>query len=269
LHPGFPKIGRAFADHPCIERRITTNLTTLSSEALEMLRGGSFRVCVSLDGHVASVHDAIRGRGAFDRTVANLRIVVGASVDVEVTHTLTSHNIDYFWEVVALCKQLGARRLNLHRVSLRGNAIANHELDVKATRWRTLTREIEQRSEEGDHKLLVRYEVGFATEEEFRALVARGEYRHHSEGSFYSTSGGHRVVIFPNGRLYVSSEAFGTNSHIGEIVNGRFIYNDSPDNELAISKSAGFSTSMINHRIAGDELYPRPLSVSYRRLARL
>jgi hypothetical protein len=113
--------------------------------------------------------------------------------------------------------------------------------------------------------LQLRYEVGFVTKPEFDQLIASGKYVHHSQSSYYSSSGGSRVVIFPDRRVYVSSEAFGTESHIGDFVDGRFKFNTAPTNELLASTHAEFSTTMINKEIVGDENYPIPLSVSFRK----
>jgi hypothetical protein len=55
-----------------------------------------------------------------------------------------------------------------------------------------------------------------------------------------------RVVIFPNQRVSVSFEAFGTNSHVGDFSSGKFIFNDSPTNELLVSRAEGYSTTSIN-----------------------
>lgn len=268
FHPNLTEIIAAVEAHSCRERRVTTNLTVLKDNILDSLKRSSFRICVSLEGHLPKLHDAIRGEGAFMKTTTNLREVLERDFDVEVTHTITSSNVDYFWEFVQYCKRIGLKRLNLHRISLRGNALANPQLDVSATRWRSLTTAIEaQAKSTGDLK--IRYEVGFATQAEYERLVQSGEYQHHTHSSFYSTGGGGRIVIFPDQRIYISSEAFGTNSHIGDISSGKFVFNDSPDNELIASQNPAYSTTNINQRVVGDQRYPIPLSVSYRKAVRI
>lgn len=269
VHPSCAEIVQRFGDHPCGERRMTTNLTMWSADILEAVKAARFRLCVSVDGHDAPTHDRVRGAGAFDKTVSNLVRVVREGHDVEVTHTVTAENIEYFVDVLELCRTLGVKRLNLHRVSLRGNALRNRHLDVSATEWRALVDGLAAMPGQGEGSVGVRYEVGFATEAEFEELVSSGQYRHHASASYYSPSGGHRIVIFPDQRIYISSEAFGTNSHIGDIANGRFAYNITPDNELLASAEAGFYTTSINREIRGDLNYPIPLSVSFRRTAQV
>lgn len=267
FHPNLLEIIDLFGRTPCKERRLTTNLTVFDSDAMSLLKSAHFRVCVSLDGHTAALHDELRGVGAFGKTLENLRRIVNDDFDVEVTHTLTKQNLSFFWEFVSLCKSIGLKRLNLHRVSLRGNALSNRHLDIPATEWRKLIDTFENRANTAEGCLQVRYEVGFVTRPEYDALVTHGQYEHHSRASFYSQSGGSRVVIFPNQRIYISSEAFGTNSHIGDFVDGRFRFNENPENELIASDTPEFNTSAINCEIVGDENFPIPLSVSYRRNA--
>jgi sulfatase maturation enzyme AslB (radical SAM superfamily) len=267
FHPMLIEIITAFGQHTCNERRITTNLTICNDDILNTLMRARFRVCVSLDGHTAAQHDDLRGEGAFRKTINNLKRVIRDGHDVEITHTLTAQNIQYFWQFVSLCRAVGVTRLNLHRVSLRGNALRNRHLDMTATEWRALTDAIEKRSTASANGLRVRYEVGFVTGAEFADLVVNGAYAHHSRASYYSPSGGSRVVIFPDQRLYVSSEAFGTQSYIGDIKEGRFKLNISPENELIASAKSGFDTTAINSEILGDDNYPIPVSVSYRRTA--
>ena len=265
LHPQLIEIIDTLGGHTCKERRITTNLTIYRDDIISTLKAAQFRVCVSVDGHTPTLHDALRGRDAFSRTIKNLQMLTGEGVDVEVTHTVTEQNLDSFWDLVALCKSIGVKRLNLHRVSLRGNALENRHLDVSASRWRGLTDAIEKRSNTCSGGLSLRYEVGFVTESEYEHLRATGQYDHHSRASYYSPEGGARVVIFPNQRVYISSEAFGTNSYVGDFSSGRFEFNESPENELLSSEREGFNTNTINKEIVGDKSYPIPLSVSYRR----
>lgn len=266
FHPALADIITAFGHRDCAERRITTNLTVYNEAILSALKESRFRLCVSIDGHAADVHDNIRGEGTFAKTIPNVRRIINDGHDVEITHTVHMQNIAFFWQFVSLCRSLGLRRLNLHRMSLRGNALANRHLNVSAAAWRALVDAIEARAICSTDGLCVRYEVGFATQAEFDQLMARGAYQHHSRGSFYSSSGGDRVVIFPDQRIYISSEAFGTKSFIGDFVEGHFRFNESPTNELIASAADSYSTTSMNAEIAGDENFPVPLSVSYKRM---
>lgn len=248
------------------EKRIATNLTTLSDENIARLKSADFRVSVSVDGPTAELHDAIRGSGAFARTIRNLHRLVGAGVDVEVTHTVTPQTASVFSDLVSLLRSLRVRRLNLHKVSAQGNAATNRSLVMSASQWRSFldtTQTISTR--QGDHEppITVRYPLLFATTLEYEQLK-RGGYHHHVSGSYYSTRG-HRVVLYCSGEVFISSEAFGTDASIGRVVEGRFVANSTARSEIKLAGKSGFQVSDINSEIRGDDAFPIPLSFSYRR----
>ncbi len=132
LHRGINDVLQAALDVPIGDRRITTNLTEFFFFDHKRFVGRPFTLAVSLDGADSVSHDFIRGSGMFDKTVRNLRTVVEEGFDIEVSHTITRRNISAFEELIALCKSLRVRKLNLHKVSLQGNAQSNAEPGCRA-----------------------------------------------------------------------------------------------------------------------------------------
>ncbi|MCP3956680.1 MAG: radical SAM protein [bacterium] len=265
LHPAISRILTAIGEAEISERRVTTNLTRPVRSHTRQLRDYSIRVCVSIDGHEESIHDAIRGPGAFCQTVENLQILLSADVDVEITHTVTNLTIESLPNLIAFCKSLGVKRLNLHKISERGNATTSRHLLLAPERWVDLRQRLRSWARPNG-SLLIRYEVTHVTREEFLGLLEAGQYRHHAIGSFYDDEGGQRVVLYPDGKVYLSSEAFGTDSEIGRISNAGFTFNENPQNELTLVQQHGeaFSVSMIDERLQGTSDYPVVLSVSFR-----
>jgi MoaA/NifB/PqqE/SkfB family radical SAM enzyme len=248
------------------EKRMTTNLTTLSDENIAMLKSAAFRVSVSIDGPTAELHDAIRGSGAFERTIRNLRRLVGAGVDVEVTHTVTPQIASAFNNLVSLLRSLKVQRLNLHKVSAQGNATENRSLVMSASQWRSFIETVQKISAGQDGyelPIIVRYPLLFVNALEYEQLKRDG-YHHHVSGSYYSARG-HRVVLYCSGEVFISSEAFGTDASIGRVVAGHFEANSTARNEIKLTQKAGFQISDINPEIQGDTVFPIPLSFSYRR----
>ncbi len=268
LHPQFDRILDALSQGPVREKRITTNLMFLREKHIEVLNRSGVRVSASLDGHTAAIHETIRGSSTFARTLYNIIRLRDAECDLEVTHTVTALSLSHLASFLEFCKEIGLRRVNLHRISPRGNAIENDDLAVGPSEWVEAIREIETLAvPKKQGSLQVRYEPCFATEKEYEEMVAAGMYHHHAAGSFYSDGGGHRIVLYPDGKLYISSEAFGTEAHIGVIGQGTFIYNPDQTNELELYSTHGtdFILTKINPRVTGDANYPVPLSVSFRR----
>ena len=56
------------------EKRITTNLTDISLLDTNILLNGDYRLAVSIDGHNQSLHDSIRGKNTFIKTLATIFI---------------------------------------------------------------------------------------------------------------------------------------------------------------------------------------------------
>ena len=67
-------------------------------------------VKISVDGP-AEVHDAGRGRGSFEKSMAGARFAVAAGCKVALRMTLAAHNVSYFGEVIAQAKELGIQAL--------------------------------------------------------------------------------------------------------------------------------------------------------------
>jgi MoaA/NifB/PqqE/SkfB family radical SAM enzyme len=229
--------------------------------------GMPLRVAVSIDGHDAATHDEIRGAGTFVRTTSNLRTLVNAGYDVEVTHTVTSRSLASFWNLVQLVKELGVRRLNLHKVSMQGNASDHRWLLVKPSEWIGFVSELTKLSTSSPSQsdLQIRYPILYTTRDKLDELMKAGAYYHHALGSFYSPDRGARIVLYPDQRLYISSELFGTGSYIGRIDDGVFVYNDSPINEREFfSKSPDLTIERLNPVFADEEHVFIPISVSYK-----
>jgi len=185
---------------------------------------------------------------------------------MEITHTVTNKTAAVFDDLISLLRSLKVYRLNLHKVSAQGNALQNRNLVMSAFEWRSfvdakLTTGV--RGEVQRPSISVRYPLLFASESEYEQLK-RGDYHHHVIRSYYS-SRGHRVVLYCNGEVFISSEAFGTDAFIGRIVEGRFIPNSTARNEMKLAEREGFQVSDINFEIKGDSAFPIPLSFSYRR----
>lgn len=248
--------------------RITTNLTSFGAFRYHLHRGRTLKLCVSLDGHSAAIHDHIRGEGNFDRTVRNLATLLDAGFNIEVTHTVTSANLPYFDQMLELCGRLGVSHMNLHCMSLHGNAIDNPELRVSPGEWVRFRDALAARSRPGganERRLAIRYPVLYVTPAEYERMVRTGEYHHHASGSYYGS--GDRVILYADGKIYVSSEAFGTESYIGFLNEGTFHYNRGGKNELKVFRSGSQRIDSMNPRMRGDDTHSSVLSVSFKRMA--
>jgi MoaA/NifB/PqqE/SkfB family radical SAM enzyme len=265
LHPEFPSIQAALGEADCTERRIDSNLTSIDLLDAHHARDKRIRICVSVDGHTEALHSILRGSRSFNTTDANLRALLSLGVDVEVTHTVHARNIDHIEAFIGYCREIGIKRLNLHKVSPRGNAIGRNDLLIRPKQWVDLVQHLRSSARTPcSSPIHIRFETLYATREEAERLRAEGKYRDLASGSYYSETAGHRIVIFPDGKIYMSSEAFGSDRHIASIEDGKFVLNTSSRSELALARRGNVAITELNPRAEVDSQYPVILSVSYR-----
>lgn len=264
LHPNITKLLSKISTMSIKEKRISTNLTYLPAEIISELPIKGIRFCVSIDSHKKIGHNFLRGNGVFEEMLKNLKLLVNKGCDIEINHTVTRININDITKLINFLKLHGIKRLNLHLLSIMGNANNHHYLKVSPTKWRKLISFLrENNSINGT--LSIRYELAYATSEEYNKLQNQNLYKHHSEGSFYTeNTTKHRIVIYPDKKIYISSEAFSTESYIAQFVKDKTLFNSEKTNEIFLSKNATFNISDIRNTRTGDKQYPIALSVSYR-----
>ncbi|MEA5062105.1 MAG: radical SAM protein [Proteiniphilum sp.] len=136
---------------------ILSNATLpLSEKWLNLLSKNNISLGVSLDGTKAESHDKIRGRGAFERTIMNLKKMTENGVRYSLTFTVNIHNFMEINSVVELAIKLGAVKLNFNFIEESGRALdnkglyINNKLDIPA-----IKREISDLKEEYKNAPLV------------------------------------------------------------------------------------------------------------------
>lgn len=262
LYPKFDQFLNSLNLEKIKEVRVTTNLTAIEiCSAFSQAVKQKLTLSVSVDGHNSEIHEFIRGKKTFQKTIENIQLMIARGYNVEITHTITTTNINSFNDFIDLAKSLGVTNLNLHRMSLHGNAISNHHLQVSPTEYVNLCSKI-KKIKKNHGQITLRYPYLFADEAFYKDLVSNRSYKAHINKSYYSE--GHRVVIYSNRQVYISSEFFGTDSYIGHFDDAGFYPNRSNRNEMIFLKDEGKSLADLNENLKGDSNYPYVLSVSYK-----
>jgi hypothetical protein len=151
-------------------------------------------------------------------------------------------------------------------MNARGNALLISEEVLSPTEWRAFISKLETMRGKYAGTINVRYELGFATESEYEELKQKDGYRVHGVKSFYVTGNRGRIVLYPDRRVYISSEAFGTEAFIGFLeTDNIFHFNESSMNEIALAQQGLEIGPIVNPLLKGDENFPKTLSVSYRK----
>jgi len=117
----FSKVG-VITNGTLIDRRFVDSVSNWANQLL---------FNVSLDGSTASRHDAIRGHGSFDRTVAAIRLLRAAGIWVRAGMTTATYNIDDLEATLELAASLGVNDFTATPVHAfgRGKQVAWGEVD--------------------------------------------------------------------------------------------------------------------------------------------
>lgn len=106
---------------------IVTNGTLLDGKAISTLLNHEVTIAISLEGQQAKTHDAIRGKGSFERVRAALDrlVAVGAQEKVVVCFTPTRRNLLELPALAAMLAADGFRRIYVSLLEERGRERTN------------------------------------------------------------------------------------------------------------------------------------------------
>lgn len=91
----------------------------------ESLGRGRISFQISLDGPTADMHNAIRGKGAFERTTEAIPRVIAAGYEVAISTAVSLHTVDHMTEMTRLVGRLGARAHHILFMQEWGRAVDN------------------------------------------------------------------------------------------------------------------------------------------------
>jgi radical SAM protein with 4Fe4S-binding SPASM domain len=109
------------------ETYLLTNGTLIDRRKAQQLEGCVHGVQVSVEGP-ETVHDSIRGKGAFRRAVAGVEAMVSRNIPVSLNVTMSRLNVNYLAGIVALGKELGVYRVGFSRLVPRGKGAGLAEM---------------------------------------------------------------------------------------------------------------------------------------------
>jgi radical SAM protein with 4Fe4S-binding SPASM domain len=111
---------------------LATNGTLMSLELCKTIASCVSQVMISLDGSNANTHDAMRGRGAFQKTMDGIRMLQAADcTNILLKAVVTRQNVNNIPNMVRLARKLGVRlELSVYHPLGRGCvAMSEYELD--------------------------------------------------------------------------------------------------------------------------------------------
>jgi len=100
-----------------------TLITKNIARRLATYRIGSYNV--SIDGASPKVHDAIRGRGSFIKSIKGIKNLIAQKCPVTIAATMTHINYRDAERIILLARKLGAKHIQLVELMYIGNAYRN------------------------------------------------------------------------------------------------------------------------------------------------
>lgn len=126
---------------------LATNGTLMDRKTAKKLREANINVQVSIDGDTADVHDAARGvKGAFDGAIRAIKLLQEESVEVSVSTTITTLNVERMPGIIQLIHDLDVKNYRTLGVVPIGRGKNNIEkLKVAPGRMKSLAQYLKNR----------------------------------------------------------------------------------------------------------------------------
>lgn len=149
----------------CFEKNIshvhiTTNATLDIEKILKYYVGKNLSLSVSVDG-MEDVHDAIRGKGTFNKTISNIQKATALGFAVSVTTTVSKNNIEAAAALADFLKERGIVNLKFQRMRSLGKGATQHDLVLTQKDNEALTERILNIKKEIAGKIGVGYKDPF------------------------------------------------------------------------------------------------------------
>lgn len=113
-----------YADQHYFNYFVNTNGTLITTEVADKLKSTNIdKVCVSLDGSSAEIHDTSRGhKGTFQLTIQGIKNLLKANINVDGVITLTQYNKDDILNILMLLADLGVENVAIMLLANVGSA---------------------------------------------------------------------------------------------------------------------------------------------------
>lgn len=262
LHPHITEFILFSQKYPIKQKRLTTNAQTLSNLDFNRLTGKELdHISVSFDGISAKTHDKIRGPGTFIKAIENSKILIKHGFKLHATYTVTSLNKHEVLETPNFFSKIGFSCVNYHLISMIGNAKNHPELYIEPTQWITIRDQLLGLTK--PHGITLRVPLMYVTKDQYQKLLQKKSYHPFQRRSYHSSEG-QRLVVYPNGKIYMSCDLTGTEYNFATFKNNKF-HLLSNINELSLIKQNPEEPDPSSVLLGLDNKNLVRLSISYKK----
>jgi len=201
----------------------------LGQEGMKQLDEVSF----SIDGYNAEIHDYLRGEGAFDKCIKNVKKAVKLGYNVDVTACIHKKlvgkgkdkllGID---KMIDFIGSLGVNRINFHVLFKHGFPMDTWTDDTALNweEWASIYEKIGNNIKKGRYKIHVRNPQHFVTQEEFKKSP---EYY-----GYCAAKLGERVLVHPDGMIRICSGLISSKYCVAKYYDDKIVWEKGLTNEL-------------------------------------
>lgn len=248
------------------EKRLTTNAIDLKYLDFGRLKGNELdHITVSFDGSTKETHEYVRGIHTFDRTVANVKKLIKHGFKIHANLTVSGYNKDQVVNSVSFFKNLGIREVNFHLISMIGNASSHPEFKIGPKEWISIRQQLTNIKDVHDISLRIPYM--YVTKDEYQEMLDHKQYYPIQEKSYHSSSG-QRIVLYPNGRVYISCDLTGSDYNFASYKKGAFSVLKNL-NELSFFKQRKDNPDVSSYLLRLDNQGYVRLSISFKQTIKL
>ena len=107
-----------------VKTSLSTNATLINKETAKRLSRLNVSFQISMDGHESYLHDAVRGDGAYEKTIAGIRLLQkqGAGDRITLFMTVMKHNIEFVPNFIKFAEDMGIPSIRLLSLQCLGSA---------------------------------------------------------------------------------------------------------------------------------------------------
>lgn len=129
-----------------MQKSVLSNAVLLNDRIIDIIKGHHFRFGISLDGSTKELHEFLRGKNTFDRTMKNIKKLKETNIYFSISTTLHSKN---YYDISNICdlvfNKLGAVVLNVNIMMPLGRG--NNGLVIPQKELKILKKHIAELSE--------------------------------------------------------------------------------------------------------------------------
>ncbi|MFD4401139.1 radical SAM protein [Nocardia sp. NPDC058499] len=187
----------------------TTNAQQAARKKFTELEPSDFAyVQVSLDGGSAATHDAVRGSGTFDIAMETTAELCDRGFDTRIICTVNKANEADVLNLLTIADEIGASLVKYHVFSTIGTGHGNEDMAMTPPEWVNFCNRLEGVAPE--HETRVWFQPTYARRDQMDRYAGEGY-----QGCIGRTLD--RISVFPDGRAYVCSYLFDTDSYFARM----------------------------------------------------